>query len=162
MAAIFEFSLFKFLMFFPLFETRIWPIVKKLIIFCSCLNYCVYSQENGGKKFLINCFRYGEILDYEDEGIVHAGDFNNGECGIIVRDIDYEKSGTWKCEVLRKQRPGSSVIGSEITATTFKVDVFRTSRLNDDDFEFQVICIQVKINSMNFLFFLSGIPRRRR
>ena len=61
-----------------------------------------------------------------------------GECGIKIRNIGFEKSGTWKCEVLRKQRPGSTVLGSEVTSSSIKVDVFRTSRLNDDELELQV------------------------
>ena len=70
-----------------------------------------------------------------------------GECGIKIRNIGFEKSGTWKCEVLRKQRPGSTVLGSEVTSSSIKVDVFRTSRLNDDELELQVIWI-----SHHFIF----------
>lgn len=42
---------------------------------------------------------------------------------------------------MRKYRPGSSVIGSEVASTTFKVDVFRTSRLNGAHKELQVVVI---------------------
>ena len=81
---------------------------------------------------VIGDFRFGEIYDYVEEGIEATGDYDNGECGIIIRDIDYAKSGDWKCEITRKNRPGSGRIGSEATSSLFRVDVFRTSRLNDD------------------------------
>ena len=83
--------------------------------------------------------RHGSIHQYEEDDIEAAGDVDNGECGIKIRNIDYRNSGTWKCEILRKQRPGSTRLGSEVTNAEFKVDVFRTSRLNDDDSELQVI-----------------------
>ena len=35
------------------------------------------------------------------------------------------QSGTWTCEVLRKQRPGSSKLGSEATSAEFHIDVYR-------------------------------------
>ena len=55
--------------------------------------------------FWIILFRFGELYEYKEEGIEPSGDVDKGECGIIIRNIDYKNSGTWKCEVLRKQRP---------------------------------------------------------
>ena len=51
--------------------------------------------------------RFGEEYDYTEDGIRRTGDADHGECGIIISKIDFAQSGTWKCEVLRKQRPGS-------------------------------------------------------
>ena len=86
----------------------------------------------------VDYFRFGSIYEYKDDGIEAAGNVDNGECGIKIRNIGYEKSGTWKCEVVRKQRPGSTILGSEVTASSIRVDVFRTSRLNDDNVQLQV------------------------
>ena len=105
---------------------------------------------------VIGDFRFGEIYDYVEEGIEATGDYDNGECGIIIRDIDYAKSGDWKCEITRKNRPGSGRIGSEATSSLFRVDVFRTSRLNDDrELLLQVILrimtLHIKIHIFGFM-----------
>ena len=91
-------------------------------------------------------FRFGEIYDYSEEGIEATGDYDNGECGIIIRDINYAKSGDWKCEITRKGRPGSARLGSEATSSSFRVDVFRTSRLNDDN----ELLLQVILSILRF------------
>ena len=56
----------------------------------------------------------------------------------MIRDIDFAQSGTWKCEILRKQRPGSTRIGSEVTSAEFRVDVFRTARFDKSPAKLQV------------------------
>jgi len=96
---------------------------------------CKFIDPSGKGWTIVD--KYGAIYQYEKDGIEAAGDVDKGECGIKIRNIGFEKSGTWKCEVLRKQRPGSTVLGSEVTSSSIKVDVFRTSRLNDDELELQ-------------------------
>ena len=108
---------------------------------------------------IIGDFRFGEIYDYVEEGIEATGDYDNGECGIIIRDIDYAKSGDWKCEITRKNRPGSGRIGSEATSSLFRVDVFRTSRLNDDrELLLQVILRIMTLHIKIHFFLVLWIP----
>ena len=47
-----------------------------------------------------------------EDGIERFGNADKGECGIVIDRIDFSKSGIWKCEVMRKRRPGSSRIGT--------------------------------------------------
>ena len=82
--------------------------------------------------------RFGGQYDYKDDGIERIGDADEGQCGIMIRDIDFAQSGTWKCEILRKQRPGSTRIGSEVTSAEFRVDVFRTARFDKSPAKLQV------------------------
>ena len=77
------------------------------------------------------------MYDYPEDGIRRTGDPDRGECGIVIEKIEFAQSGTWKCEVLRKQRPGSNKIGSEATNSEFRVDVFRTARVNRDPAKLQ-------------------------
>lgn len=111
-------------------------------LLCTCCDYFLCQIENfssykiwfDGKFWIVfDFFRYGETYDYSADGIEVAGNLDNGECGIIIRNVGFANSGTWKCELLRKQRPGSAVIGSEVTNAEIKLDVFRTSRLADDE-----------------------------
>ena len=42
---------------------------------------------------------------------------------------------------MRKQRPGSTRIGSEVTSAEFRVDVFRTARFDKSPAKLQVIVV---------------------
>ena len=96
-----------------------------------CRWYTPYSQKEPFNIVDV----HGVVHNYRDDRI-EASDrqIDDGQCGIIVRDLKYKDFGPWKCVILRKAPLG---LGSQSTEATINV-VRRPERLTrepDDDFD---------------------------
>ena len=77
-------------------------------------------------------FRRGELYTHEGKGLEGAGNVNQGECGVRIRELKREHIGVWKCKVFRYRVDGLS--GLEVVTDEIVVsDRLRTSRLNTDE-----------------------------
>ncbi len=73
------------------------------------------------------------MYDYSAEGIsqISEAEINSGNCGIVLDRAQLKQDGEWTCSVVRKQKPGSTSIGSEVTNTKIDLNVaFRRSRVS--------------------------------
>ena len=76
---------------------------------------------------------HGVVHNYKrDHGIEPADSIDDGQCGILVRNVQLKHFGNWKCHLLRRKG-----IGSQSTEAVIRVDPgAETLKRSDDDDDF--------------------------
>ncbi|TRY78427.1 hypothetical protein TCAL_06906 [Tigriopus californicus] len=79
---------------------------------------CVWINPLGERFNLAD--NRGVVAEYEDLGILSAGELDQGECGILLTSINQDHYGHWTCEVLNGRedgRPGTEIVARDIIFT---------------------------------------------
>lgn len=90
-----------------------------------------------GERFNLAGNNRGVVTEYEDLGILSAGDLNQGECGILLQSVTRDHYGHWTCEVLNGRedgRPGTEIVTRDIIFTEPEREDFEEEEQDNDAF----------------------------